>query len=262
MMASIKFLVWDTSSKTAALATFEADTAAGTLTLLAEWIVNVETSTHSERLLWAIDGILKASRLALEELDFFGVGVGPGSFTGLRIGITTARTLAHSLNKPLVGVSSLSALARPVALWLQTLKQDAVLIASSDACKGELFALYGKPAEILSDVPISEQVLSPSDLIKAIKKKLSKKRKWLAVGEGRKRYLDFWKELPSSLEIKFPSLYRDYFQNIQGRYLGALVWEAYKGGKIQNALTLFPRYLRASSAELKLKEKQTLCRIS
>src|SRR4051812_2069169 len=110
----MKFLAWDTSSKSGAVVAFESRAGAYDVHLVAELVLNVD-STHSERLLWGIHQVLESARWKLEDVDVFGVGAGPGSFTGLRIGVTTARTLAHSLQKPVVGVSSLLALAHPVA---------------------------------------------------------------------------------------------------------------------------------------------------
>jgi hypothetical protein len=73
---------------------------------------------------------------------------------------------------------------------------------------------------------------------------------WVAVGEGRNRYLEDWKVLDSLTELRAPLPYLD---QVQGRYLGLLLWEAYQSKLAQDGLDVHPRYLRASDAELKLK---------
>ncbi len=65
----------------------------------------------SRRLLGEIDGLLSRNGLTLVEMTAFAVGLGPGSFTGVRVGVTTAKTLAQVLEKPLVGVGTLDAYA-------------------------------------------------------------------------------------------------------------------------------------------------------
>lgn len=65
----------------------------------------------SERILGEMDAILKGSGLTLSEVEAFGVGIGPGSFTGTRIGVMTLKTLASVQQKPIYGINSLSALA-------------------------------------------------------------------------------------------------------------------------------------------------------
>jgi tRNA threonylcarbamoyladenosine biosynthesis protein TsaB len=269
----MKLLAWDTSSKAGALVALEWDPASkegwGSVKLVTELALNVD-SAHSERLLWGIDQVLSAARWTLEEIDVLGVGLGPGSFTGLRIGVTTARTLAHTLRKPLIGVSSLAALARPAALALSagrnTARSRSVVVAATDACKGELFALWGSARSVLDCVVLAEgdasglwkrgveeKVLTPEDLVKGVKRKLSEgagASQWVVVGEGRHRYLDTWKKLPRAkcleLSLSFPD-------QVQGRYLGQLVWEAFQAGLMRKALDVHPRYIRASDAELKLK---------
>jgi tRNA threonylcarbamoyladenosine biosynthesis protein TsaB len=207
-----------------------------------------------------------AARWSIDEVDVFGVGVGPGSFTGLRIGVTTARTLAHTLKKPLIGVSSLAALARPAALVLgEHAKKRTVLVTVTDAAKGELFALVGSAKSVAGCVAaekknsalwsrgVEEDVLSPERIVKLVKRKMLEGKgsvAWAAVGEGRERYPELWKKLPAAKELKglgpFPN-------QIQGRFLGQLVWEAYQSGHARKALDVHPRYLRASDAELKYK---------
>lgn len=267
----MRLVAWDTSSKSGALAALEWDphSTAGRsgLRLVSEWTLNVD-STHSERLLWGIHQLLEAARWRLEEIDVFGVGVGPGSFTGLRIGITTARTLSHTLGKPLVGVSSLAALARPAAEWLSEQKTKAVVIATTDACKGELFALTGSARSVIDCVAmaegdavglwkrgVEEKVIEPEALMKSVKRKLTEAgtgARWLAVGEGRSRYLEDWKALPAAKELKTPTPFPDH---VQGRYVGLLAWEGYQAGLAREGLRVHPRYVRASDAELKLKAR-------
>lgn len=262
----MKLLAWDTSSKAGVLVAMQWQEGESRPTVVSEWALNVE-ATHSERLLWAVHEMLEASRWRLEEVDIFGVGIGPGSFTGLRIGVTTARTLAQTLNKPLIGVSSLAVLARPVAENFQSQKKSVLVVAATDACKGELFALWGLAKAVTGcvvmkegDLPgvwvrgVEEQVIEPEKLMVALQKKIKLGKadvSWICVGEGRSRYSDIWNMLPKNREIKLPHSFQD---QVQGRYLGVLVWEAFQAGLSRQALQVHPRYLRASDAELKLKK--------
>ena len=76
-----------------------------------------ERPAHGTRLLALAEEALAASGLAWEQIDRIAVGIGPGGFTGLRIGIATARALAQSTGLPLAGVGSLEALALAAAAW-------------------------------------------------------------------------------------------------------------------------------------------------
>ena len=250
----IRCLAWDTSAKSGTIVAIEGEPSAG-VRLVAELSLNVE-ATHSERLLWGIHQVLESTRWKLNEIDFFGVGVGPGSFTGLRIGITTARTLAHALKKPLIPISSLALLARSVDL------RNTLIIAATDACKGELFALWGTQEQLKSCVSqaspklwvegVRELVCSPIALqaqIQEALEELGPQASWLVVGEGRQRYLDMWSALPREQEIQAPL----FAHQVQARVLGGMLWQAVGAGFCVESLSVFPEYLRASDAELKLK---------
>lgn len=262
----MKLLGWDTSSRSGALVALEWDAEAPTplwssVSLVAEWALDVQ-ARHSERLLWAIHQVLASARWKPADVDLFAAGVGPGSFTGLRIGLTTARTLAHSLQKPLIGVSSLAALARPAALALLESRPQCVVLATTDACKGELFALFG-PARAVSGCVarpeegggfpglwkkgVREKVLPPEALMLEARENC-RKSGWLAIGEGRNRHPEAWKVLPARAKLATPLEFGD---QVQGRYLGMLAWEAWKEGLARQALQVRPRYTRASDAELK-----------
>ncbi|UOQ44336.1 tRNA (adenosine(37)-N6)-threonylcarbamoyltransferase complex dimerization subunit type 1 TsaB [Halobacillus salinarum] len=84
--------------------------------VLGELVTNIKKN-HSIRLMPAIDELMKETSMAPEDLDRIVVAKGPGSYTGVRIGLTTAKTMAWALNIPVVGVSSLEAAARQGAYF-------------------------------------------------------------------------------------------------------------------------------------------------
>ena len=266
-----RLLVWDTSSRTGTIAalewnTMEREKGRFALKLVAEWTLSLE-AVHAERLLWSIDKILASCGWTLADVDYFGVGLGPGSFTGLRIGLTTARTLAQTTGKPLVGVSSLAALARPVAAWLIEKKESATLVAATDAAKGEWFTLWGSARSIADcsvhpeeGAPLEstgtwkrgvvEEVVRPTELFKKLKRKIGTTGKWAVFGEAADRYPELWEELPASRRLELPL---PFLSQVQGRYVGLLAWEAIQAGQIRDPLSVSPRYLRSPDATIKLQ---------
>jgi tRNA threonylcarbamoyladenosine biosynthesis protein TsaB len=78
--------------------------------VIAQYSLNIEI-THSERLMSTVDRVLKDTGLSLKQIDGFAVAVGPGSFTGLRIGVSTIKGLAFATGKPVAAVPTLKALA-------------------------------------------------------------------------------------------------------------------------------------------------------
>lgn len=98
--------------------------------LIAETRLNVKT-THSERLMTAVNNTLVQSELTLDDIDVFGVAIGPGSFTGLRIGLSTVKGLSYATGKPVVTVPTLEAFAwnftystYPVCLMLDARRSE------------------------------------------------------------------------------------------------------------------------------------------
>ena len=100
----MKILGIDTSTPIGSVALIDGDN------LVAEHTLNI-VQAHSSRLMPAIDGILKWSDSTADTLDGCAVGIGPGSFTGIRIGVATVKSLCYALDKPIVGVSTLEAIA-------------------------------------------------------------------------------------------------------------------------------------------------------
>ncbi len=126
----MRLLAVESSTLTGAVALLEGDT------VVAESRLNIAV-THSERLLMAVDKLLTGARWRLQDVDALAVAVGPGSFTGLRIGVSTVKSLAFATGKPLVGIPTLDALA-----WTLPFAAHPVC-PILDAKKGEVYtALY------------------------------------------------------------------------------------------------------------------------
>jgi tRNA threonylcarbamoyladenosine biosynthesis protein TsaB len=146
---------------------------------------------HATRLLAMTGELLAEAGVAWSALDRIAVGVGPGTFTGLRVGIATARGLAQSLALDLLGVSSLRALARG------TSAQDGHerVLAVIDARRGQAFAAaYAVAGRDSIDELAPPRALAPEDLgsVAAEAQPASEPNTepWLAVGNGAIRFRD------------------------------------------------------------------------
>ena len=274
MTTTQRYLGWDTSSVTGVVVAFE--TSEKGLRIVAEWALSLETSKHSERLLWTLDTVLQSAGWTLKDLSGLAVGVGPGSFTGLRIGMTTARMLAAQLNLPVVPISSLALLARGVVSTLsdvieinpsskKELLQTLVLVCT-DATKGEWFTLMGSaqniqkcvaaPEESLPGIwsdEVHEQAISSQVLLAQAEQYLSENAsaRWIAVGQSTERYPEEFKSLPADRRV---SLTSGEIHRVHASILARMAYEAIQHGFFRDFLALKPRYLRASEAEVKLKK--------
>ncbi|MBQ4354856.1 MAG: tRNA (adenosine(37)-N6)-threonylcarbamoyltransferase complex dimerization subunit type 1 TsaB [Clostridia bacterium] len=104
----MKILAMDTTAKTAGLALAEVN-ADGSVTLLSEY--SLKTGSHSTTLLPMIESMLSLHQLTAADIGLYAVSTGPGSFTGVRIGVATVKGLAFLHNTPCIGVSALEAMA-------------------------------------------------------------------------------------------------------------------------------------------------------
>jgi tRNA threonylcarbamoyladenosine biosynthesis protein TsaB len=146
---------------------------------------------HATRLLAMVAALLERAGVAWSELDRIAVGLGPGRFTGLRVGVATARGLGQSLSLPLAGVSTLKALAQAAAGQAGE-GRDGVLPVI-DALRGEAFAgaylLAGTSAdgELSFPGPLAAEALQ-GIAAQAEQRAGAGGRRWLAVGDGAVRY--------------------------------------------------------------------------
>jgi tRNA threonylcarbamoyl adenosine modification protein YeaZ len=259
-----RFLAWDTSSVTGIVTAFEIE--GSVLREVVSWSLSLETSRHSERLLWSIDTVLQSAGWKLKDLSGIAVGVGPGSFTGIRIGVTTARMLASTLSIPVTPISSQALLARNAVDALPVLDKTLV-IACTDATKGEWFTLMGSAKSVRDcvtfaegDYPgvwgrgVIEMVLPPDEMLERANKQLEKlgeDAKWIAIGQSVLRYPEIWKALPQKIRVKdLP----ETIHKANPQILTQLAFEAIQQGIQRPSSSLKPRYLRDSEAEVKLKK--------
>jgi tRNA threonylcarbamoyladenosine biosynthesis protein TsaB len=143
---------------------FDTATEVATSALVDDGEVLAERSSRARTLLEDVDALLRQGGANARDLDALAVGIGPGSFTGVRIGLATARGLALALELPGAGVSTLAALAAGAP--------GAIPVV--DARRREVFALIdGEPS-----------VLSPSDL--------TFEPGWVCVGDGARRYRELF----------------------------------------------------------------------
>ena len=122
----MKILAIDTATKSCSVAVTDDGSLCAELTTL-------KNQTHSKHLMELIHSVLEIAGFGVADLDGLAVTIGPGSFTGLRIGISTIKGLAHALDKPVVGISSLKALA-----W-QCAETSYLICPLLDARKGEVY---------------------------------------------------------------------------------------------------------------------------
>jgi tRNA threonylcarbamoyladenosine biosynthesis protein TsaB len=195
--------------------------------------------THSRFVFEAIDGVLELSQVALDEIDAFGVTRGPGSFTGLRIGISAVKGLAFATGKPMLGISTLDALAHQV-------QGDGPLVcALMDARRDEIYWRVYRYEDGIPRPQTAEQVGPVDRLFDRIAESC------LFVGSGAVLYADRLAQGVKPACRWAPAI----CHVIHPATVGRLAWKRYQQGRWDDALTLKPVYLRKSDAELNLKEQ-------
>ncbi len=196
--------------------------------------------THTERLLDTIDGALRAISIPLERLDGIAVGLGPGSFTGLRIGVTTAKSLAYSLHKPVVGIPTLDALAA------QYLFTPTLVCPLLDARKREVYAAFyrntGAQVERISEYA----VLAPQHLFHDVSEAV------IVLGEGTIPYRNQLETLLGS-QANFADMAHS---TPRSSLIAQLGHDRIIRGEYDDTLTLTPLYVRRSDAEIHWERRQ------
>ncbi len=191
---------------------------------------------HSVRLVPMIEEALRAAELSFSDIDAFACGVGPGSFTGVRIGVATAKGFAQALEKPMVSLSSLEILAENIRDF-EGLRVS-VIFARAD----ELFcAAYDKTGEVLAPC-----VMSINELTDYLGDK-----DCLLCGSGALRFAD---EILA--KAKGAKIAEGMANTIRGGAASSLGEKAFLAGNTCTYEDMAPVYLRVSQAEREYAEKQ------
>lgn len=200
--------------------------------IICDFSMNQE-KTHSESLVPLIDKALKSQGLKLSDIDVIGIALGPGSFTGLRIGLTVAKTLSQFSNAKIIGISTLEALAKGVY------QKDRLIVPLIDA-RGKL-VFYG--GFVNNEAHIKEGMIEIDKLIDNLKEENP-----IFLGEITEKYR---KDLEKIGEVCTFN-----FNNCIGKNLALLTYERAIKNDFDNLYELTPNYLRKSQAEIDLIKKR------
>lgn len=213
--------------------------------LLAELTLQI-SKTHSERLMPNIEELLAMAGTERRDIEAIAVSIGPGSFTGLRIGLATAKALAYALSIPLVGVPTLAALAYGCPV------PGALLAPTMDAQKGNIyFALYRWQNGALTEVapPTFRDSGAVAGELAALREPV------LILGEAVELYPDIFRE--AGLSLAPPHIAMPRAASVA--FLGFSLLDA---GVRHDVMALEPLYIRRSEAEELWEKRHSECRPS
>lgn len=236
----MKILALDTSTSVATVAVIDDNR------LLGEFFIN-HKKTHSQKLMPMVKRIMDELEIIPQEIDIFASSTGPGSFTGLRIGVTTVKAIAYAADRPVVSVPTLDALAYNILMG------NCMVCPIMDARNKQVYtALYRCKDDCMER--ITEYLGIPvDDLIQLIKEK---NEKVVFVGDAVEIYREYFKGILGGLSAFAPG-------NVCFPRASSVAYIAHKmasEGSSQNSYEMIPFYLRKSQAEREYENK--LCKDS
>lgn len=200
--------------------------------------------THSQTLMPMLESVLKKAELTINDIDYLAVSNGPGSFTGVRIGVSALKGLADPLNKKCVGVSTLEAIAKPlentgvIAVATMDARCNQVYTATFDCVTGGMKRLT------------EDEAITIDELTERLK---TQDKQIVLIGDGANVCYNKMKDVLEGISIASPTI------RYQSASSVALIAEELILKDENNALSsdmLVPKYLRLSQAERELKKKQ------
>ncbi|MEK7742721.1 MAG: tRNA (adenosine(37)-N6)-threonylcarbamoyltransferase complex dimerization subunit type 1 TsaB, partial [Nitrospirota bacterium] len=213
--------------------------------LIAESRLNVK-STHSERLMTEIEHCLKQSGIKISDIDVFAVATGPGSFTGLRIGLSTVKGFSYATGKQIVSVPTLEALA-----WNFPYSRYPVC-TMLDARKKEVYAALFKWEEGENFTRLINETSAKPEEFARNALSVTRDERFIFAGEGAVLYRDKIIEAMGEKAI-FASPEKTVPSPANVAVLGL---KKAKAGEFSEPISLIPMYIRKSEAEVKWKGLQ------
>lgn len=230
----MKILAIDTSQKTASIAILEDGT------IRADIFID-NGRHHSEILLPAIEEVFHLAGMEPDEMNYFAVTIGPGSFTGLRIGATTIKGLALSTGKPVVGVSTLDALALNATPFGKRM-----ICPMLDAQKNQVYtALYSPTEGTVMEKIREERIVDVDNWLRELGANI------LFLGDGAVKYSPL-------IHSRFSSsacIAEGHQNHVKAAGVAVLARDKFNRGELLDLLTFTPSYLRPSEAEARLHRK-------
>lgn len=230
----MKILSVDSSSVTASVAITENGK------ILSEKFIN-NGLTHSQTLMPMVESTINDSGVSINDIDLFAITNGPGSFTGVRIGIASVKGMSDALNKKCVAVSTLEAIAEPLK------NQDVIACAVMDArCNQVYTALFNNGNRLCEDKAILIDELGEE--LKQYDKKI------VFIGDGSVLCYEKISENIQNCEVADENI-----RYVHGSSVGFIAEEKIKNGDEPiNSADLVPFYLRLPQAERELNNKKSL----
>ncbi len=221
----MKILAVDTSTMMSSISILENDI------IIADSSIN-QKETHSEMLIPLIKRMLDDLKIKASDIDLFAIAKGPGSFTGLRIGMTSLKAMAQALDKPIIGISTLKGMAYSIL-------NDNYVLSIIDARGKRYFAgLYkwnNRELEMKFEEIVEEQELE---------KRIQGLDKLTIVGEAIRKLPLSIKDA-SNIRLAHPGLNNGISKNI-----AILAKKQFEKGEIDSTFDITPNYLRKSQAEI------------
>ncbi|MDA3895301.1 MAG: tRNA (adenosine(37)-N6)-threonylcarbamoyltransferase complex dimerization subunit type 1 TsaB [Desulfobacteraceae bacterium] len=225
----MKILAVDTATKSCSVAVIDEKS------VISEFSVN-HNDTHSKFLMGMIRDILNICHLSVNDLDGFAVTLGPGSFTGLRIGLSAVKGIALVTGKPVVGVSTLEVLA------YQVFGSDKLICPMMDARRNEVYAARYRFKNLKLEIDTPSMVVSPEKAIENINEAC------ILAGDGALLYQDLIKNRLGSKAV-----FTNFTQHfIRASTVGHIAMKRFKSNNTDDISLIEPLYIRPSDAEKNL----------